>query len=127
MKVKIFEERLTLLILGFLDPCSTVGGWAQSAPSLPKLANIKDVRKKHGTMVYSNKINTIGYVFHFYYIHDVTISKSEHPKKLSLKKLSASKIRNIDLAKQGLGVNFREKLGPAICDGKVTLYMFNVH
>ena len=55
------RPHLTLLIPGFLDPCSTGGG----VPPLRKVANVADMRTKLGKTVYSNKIYTISYFFHF--------------------------------------------------------------
>ena len=65
-------ESITLLIPGFLDHCSTRGEGTRC--SLCKVANIADMRTKLSTMVYSNKIYTIGYFFIFHYIHDVTVT-----------------------------------------------------
>ena len=59
---------LTLLIAGFLDPCSTGGGGGHL------VAIIVDMRAKLGTVVYSNKIYTIGYFFISNYIYDVTMT-----------------------------------------------------
>ena len=48
---------------GLFGPLYYRGG-AQSAP-LRKIANIADMRTKLGTMVYSNRIYTIGFFCHF--------------------------------------------------------------
>ena len=71
IECSLFLNGLTLLIPGFLDPHSTGGG---TVPPLRKVVNVADMRTKFGKMVYCNTIYTIGYFFHFHYIHDVTMT-----------------------------------------------------
>ena len=64
---------LTLLIPGFVDPCST-GGGHKVPPPLRKVANIAGIRGKLGTMVYTNEIYTIGSFFISHYTHNITMT-----------------------------------------------------